>query len=66
MARICILFKLLGKNATIDQTNSKADSMKVIKGLKKIYKNMSPYNRRKLREANFKTSKKVDLKKKPK
>ena len=28
--------------------------MKVVKGLKKIYKKMSWYNRQRLREANFK------------
>lgn len=32
--------------------------MKVVKGLKKIYKRMSPYNRERLREANFKKERK--------
>ena len=37
--------------------------MKVTKGLKKIYKNMSPYNRQKLKEANCKKLKKKKQKK---
>ncbi len=37
--------------------------MKVMKGLKKIYKNLSPYNRRRLKEANCKKPKKKKQKK---
>lgn len=41
-------------DASVQRTNS----MKVIKGLKKMYKNMNWYNRKKLQEANFKSDKK--------
>jgi len=37
--------------------------MKVMKGLKKIYKNMSQYNRQKLKDANCKKPKKKKQKK---
>jgi len=37
--------------------------MKVVKGLKKIYRNMSPYNRWKLKDANCKKPKKKKHKK---
>ena len=59
MKRICILIKLTKPNqANATQLTQGTDTMKVITGLKKMYKKLSPYNRRKLQEANFKYPKK--------